>query len=93
MDFMIRSSVYDFEIGSSNLLPMTGYPISDIRISGYRISDARFRTLTWWWNDEVAALVQEKKRLFRLWKGPRKCKCQERCRCKKGVGVELASVG
>ena len=38
---------------------------------------------TWWWNDEVAALVQEKKRLFRLWKGPRKCKCQERCRCKK----------
>ena len=25
---------------------------------------------TWWWNDEVAALVQEKKRLFRL--------CQER---------------
>ena len=21
--------------------------------------------------------------LFRLWKGPRKCKCQERCRCKK----------
>ena len=21
---------------------------------------------TWWWNDEVAALVQEKKRLFRL---------------------------
>ena len=37
---------------------------------------------TWWWNDEVAALVQEKKRLFRLWKGPRKCKCQERCRCK-----------
>ena len=34
-------------------------------------------------NDEVAALVQEKKRLFRLWKGPRKCKCQERYRCKK----------
>ena len=30
----------------------------------------------------MAALVQEKKRLFRLWKGPRKCKCQERCRCK-----------
>ena len=28
---------------------------------------------TWWWNDEVAALVQEKKRLFRLWKGLRKC--------------------
>ena len=38
---------------------------------------------TWWWNDEVAALVQEKKRLFRLWKGPKKCKCQKRCRCKK----------
>ena len=38
---------------------------------------------TWWWNDEVAALEQEKKRLFRLWKGPRKCKCQKRCRCKK----------
>ena len=31
----------------------------------------------------MAALVQEKKRLFRLWKGPRKCKCQEICRCKK----------
>ena len=38
---------------------------------------------TWWWYDKVAALVQEKKPLFRLWKGPRKCKCQERCRCKK----------
>ena len=38
---------------------------------------------TWWWNDEVAVLVQEKKRLFRLWKGPRKCKCQKRRRCKK----------
>ena len=40
----------------------------------------------WWWNDKVAALVKEKKRLFGLWKGPRKCKCQERwerCRCKK----------
>ena len=43
---------------------------------------------TWWWNDEVAALVQKKKRLFRLWKGPRKCKCQERCRCKKRCWCE-----
>ena len=42
---------------------------------------------TWWWNDEVAALVQEKKRLFRLWKGPKKAGAR------KGVGVELASVG
>ena len=33
---------------------------------------------TWWWND--AALVQKKKRFFRLCKGPRKCKCQEKCR-------------
>ena len=31
----------------------------------------------------MAALVQEKKCLFRLWKGPRKCKCQKRCKCKK----------
>ena len=29
-----------------------------------------------------------KKRLFRLWKGPRKCKCQERCRCKKRCRCE-----
>ena len=31
----------------------------------------------------MAALVQEKKRLFILWDGPRKSKCQETCRCKK----------
>ena len=29
---------------------------------------------TWWWNEEVAALVKEKQRLFKLWKGPEKCK-------------------
>ena len=23
---------------------------------------------TWWWNEEVAALVKEKQRLFKLWK-------------------------
>ena len=40
---------------------------------------------TWWWNDEVAALVQEKKRLFRLWKGPRKCKCQEKMQVQEKV--------
>ena len=36
---------------------------------------------TWWWNDEVAALVQEKKRLFRLCQ--ERCRCVKRCRCEK----------
>ena len=48
---------------------------------------------TWWWNDEVAALVQEKKRLFRLWKGSCKCKCQERCRCRKRCRCESCRCG
>ena len=29
---------------------------------------------TWWWNEEVAALVKEKQHLFKLWKRPEKCK-------------------
>ena len=29
---------------------------------------------TWWWNEEVATLVKEKQHLFKLWKGPKKCK-------------------
>ena len=29
---------------------------------------------TWWWNEEVVALVKEKQHLFKLWKGPKKCK-------------------
>ena len=29
---------------------------------------------TWWWIEEVATLVKEKQRLFKLWKGPEKCK-------------------
>ena len=32
------------------------------------------RKETWWWNEEVAALVKEKQCLFKLWKGPEKCK-------------------
>ena len=36
---------------------------------------------TWWWNDEVAALVQEKKCLFRLCQ--ERCRCVKRCRCEK----------
>ena len=32
-------------------------------------------------NDEVAALVQEKKRLFRLCQ--ERCRCVKRCRCEK----------
>ena len=35
----------------------------------------------WWWNEEIAALVKENQRLFKLLKGPKKCR--KRCRCKK----------
>ena len=36
---------------------------------------------SWWWNEEIAALVKEKRRLFKLWKGPRKCR--KGCRCER----------
>ena len=26
----------------------------------------------WWWNDEVAALVKKKQRIFKFWKEPKK---------------------
>ena len=29
---------------------------------------------SWWWNEEIADLVKEKQRLFKLLKGPRKCR-------------------
>ena len=35
----------------------------------------------WWWNEEIAASVKEKQRLFKLLKGPRKCR--KGCRCGK----------
>ena len=35
----------------------------------------------WWWNEEIAALVKEKQRLFKLLKGPKKCR--KVCRCNK----------
>ena len=46
---------------------------------------------TWWWNEEVAALVKEKQRLFKLWKGPKKCK--KGCRCGKTGGQKLCGRG
>ena len=36
---------------------------------------------SWWWNEEIAALVKEKQRLFKLLKGPKKCR--KGCRCNK----------
>ena len=36
---------------------------------------------SWWWNEEIAALVKEKKRLFKLLKGHKKCR--KGCRCEK----------
>ena len=36
---------------------------------------------SWWWNEEIAALVKEKQRLFELWK--RSKKCRRGCRCEK----------
>ena len=36
---------------------------------------------SWWWNEEIAALVKEKQRLFKLWKRPKKCR--KGCRCEK----------
>ena len=29
---------------------------------------------SWWWNEEIAALVKEKQRLFKWLKGPKKCR-------------------
>ena len=46
---------------------------------------------TWWWNEEVAALVKEKQRLFKLWKGPKKCRIG--CRCRKTGGQKLCRRG
>ena len=46
---------------------------------------------TWWWNEEVAALVKEKQRLFKLWKGPKKCRIG--CRCRKTGGQQLCRCG
>ena len=39
---------------------------------------------SWWWNEEIAALVKEKQCLFELWKGPKKCR--KGCRCEKTDG-------
>ena len=36
---------------------------------------------SWWWNEEIAALVKEKQRLFKLLKGPKKGR--KGCRCKR----------
>ena len=44
-----------------------------------------------WWNEEVETLVKEKQRLFRLWKGPKKCK--KGCRCGKTGGRKLCGRG
>ena len=35
----------------------------------------------WWWKEEITALIQEKQCLFKLLKGPRKCR--KWCRCGK----------
>ena len=35
----------------------------------------------WWWNEEIAASIKEKQRLFKLLKGP--TKCRKWCRCGK----------
>ena len=42
---------------------------------------------TWWWNEEVAALVKEKQRLFKLLKGPKKCRIG--CRGRKTGGATV----
>ena len=44
----------------------------------------------WRWK-EVAALVKEKQRLFKLWKGPKKCRTG--CRCRKTGGQKLYGCG
>ena len=40
-----------------------------------------WHTESWWWNEEIAALVKEKRHSFELWKGPKKCR--KGCRCEK----------
>ena len=55
-----------------------------------QLPDAR-QEETWWWNEEVATLVKEKQRLFKLWKGPKKCK--KGCRCWKTGGSKLCGRG
>ena len=46
---------------------------------------------SWWWNEEIAALVKEKQCLFELWKGPKKCR--EGCRCEKTDKLKLCRHG
>ena len=46
---------------------------------------------TWWWNEQVAALVKEKQHLFKVWKGPKKC--NKGCRCGKTGGQKLCGRG
>ena len=46
---------------------------------------------SWWWNDEIAALVKKKQHLFELWKGPKKCR--KGCRCEKTDGRKLCRRG
>ena len=46
---------------------------------------------TWWWNEEVAALVKEKQLLFKFWKGPKKC--TKGCRYRKTGGRKLCGRG
>ena len=42
-------------------------------------------------NEEISALVKEKQRLFKLWKGPDKCK--KGCRCRTTGGRKLCGRG
>ena len=46
---------------------------------------------SWWWNEEIAALVKEKQCLFKLLKGPKKCR--KGCRCEKTAGANSVDAG
>ena len=51
---------------------------------------ARWKEM-WWWNEEIAASVKKKQRLFELWKRPNTCK--KECRCRKTGGRKLCGRG
>ena len=48
----------------------------------WEIRGMRRHKESWWWNEGIAALVKEKQCLFKLLKGPKKCR--KGCRCRRG---------
>ena len=51
----------------------------------------RHKNESWWWNEEIAALVKEKQRLFECWKGPKICR--KRADVRRQTGANSVDTG